>query len=459
MNQADTANSRSASLKRILGLSSGSSFFAQSLITQLGVIAFLLLHIPLGIVFKNTENLSTIHAFSVIGITIIIALSSSPISWVAYLMAYIVGAEVLWRMTGASIQWEVGKYAVVLAVLLAVLRIRNSRIPLLPIIYILLLAPSSLMVLLEKGLSSAQSDLSFNLSGPLALFAATWFFSNIRLDQKQFQYLLIAIIAPIISIASIALQGIIANPNIVWSRSSNPVTSGGFGPNQVSAALGLGLLCAWLIFFTVKRPIIPRFLIVALAMWLATQALLTFSRGGFIGALVGIGASVVVAMVNRIVTLKMIVLTIAGFVLFVVFLYPQIDAFTGGALTGRYSNLSDTTGRDRIAEDEIQAFWDNPLWGVGPGQLNQITWDNQPAHTEYTRLLAEHGIFGLLALGSLGLMGVMAYLKSQRQKTAQMIIIACLFWVLFYLSNVAMRTVAVSFIFGLVFVDFSNGFE
>ena len=459
MNQADTANSRSASLKRILGLSSGSSFFAQSLINQLGVIAFLLLHIPLGIVFKNTETLSTIHAFSVIGITIVIALSSSPISWVAYLMAYIVGAEVLWRMTGASIQWEVGKYAVVLAVLLVVLRIRNLRIPLLPIIYILLLAPSSFMVLLEKGLSNAQSDLSFNLSGPLALFAVTCFFSNIRLDQKQFQYLLIAIIAPIISIASISLQGIIVNPNIVWTRSSNPVTSGGFGPNQVSAALGLGLLCAWLIFFTVKHPIIPRFLTVALAMWLATQALLTFSRGGFIGALVGIGASVVVAMVNRIVTLKMIVFTIAGFVLFIAFFYPQIDAFTGGALTGRYSNLSDTTGRDRIAEDEIQAFWDNPLWGVGPGQLNQITWDNQPAHTEYTRLLAEHGIFGLLALGSLGLMGVMAYLKSQKQKTAQMIIIACMFWVLFYLSNVAMRTVAVSFIFGLVFVDFSNDFE
>ena len=458
MNQVDAAYSRNTSHKQLFGLSSGTSS-AQSLITRIGIIVFLLLHILLGLIFKDNVNLSTIHAFAVVGVTVILAFSNLPITWATYSMAYIVGAEVLWRMTDANIQWEAGKYAIILIIIVAFLRRRTFRIPQLPIIYLLLLAPSSFMVLLEKGLSGAQSDLSFNLSGPMALFASTCFFSNVRLDQKQLQYLLIAVIAPTISIASIAVHGIITTPNIVWTGASNWATSGGFGPNQVSASLGLGLLCAWLIFFTIKRPLIPRLLIVALAMWLAIQSLLTFSRGGFLSALVGISASVAVALVNRTVTLKMIVLSVAGVVLFIVVFYPQINSFTGGALSGRYSNLSDTTGRDRIAEDEIQAFWDNPLWGTGPGQLSQITWHNQPAHTEYTRLLAEHGIFGLLALGSLGLMGLMRYLRSEKQKTLQMVIIACTFWAFFYMANMAMRTVAPSFMFGLVFVSFSKDFE
>ena len=357
-------------------------------------------------------------------------------------------------MTEANIPWEAGKYAVVSLLSLLFWRGRNFRIPQLPIIYILLLAPSSFMVLLEKGLSNAQSDLSFNLSGPLALFASACIFSNVRLDQKQLQYLLIAVIAPIISIASIAMRGIVFNPDIVWSGDLNWATSGGYGPNQVSNTLGLGLLCAWLIFFTVKRPVIPRLLLAALAMWLATQTLLTFSRGGLLGALIGIGASAAVALINRKVTLKMLALAVAGFVIFSVVFYPQIDAFTGGALSGRYSNLSNTTGRDRIAEDEIEVFWNNPLWGTGPGQSSAYSWHKAAAHTEYTRLLSEHGIFGLLALGSLGLMGFMTYLKNRKQKTAQMVIIACVFWVYIYLANAAMRTVAPSFLFGIIFAHF-----
>jgi hypothetical protein len=453
MNQVDAAYSRNAYQKRLSGLSSGTSP-TQSLITQIGIIVFLLLHIPLGLIFKDNANLSTIHAFAVTGVTVILALSNLPITWTACSMAYIVGAEVLWRMTEANIQWEMGKYAIILAVIVAFLRRRNFRIPQLPIIYILLLAPSSFMVLLENGLSAAQDDLSFNLSGPLALFACACFFANVRLGPKQLQYLLIAIIAPTISIASLALRGILAIPVIVWIGDSNYVTSGGYGPNQVSTALGLGLFCVWLIFFAIEHPFIPRLLSIALAMWLGTQALLTFSRGGLIGALVGIGVSVGVALVNRKVSFRMMVLAVTVFAIFLFVFYPHINAFTDGALTVRYADLDNTSGRDRIAEDEISAFLNNPLWGAGPGQLDKITWHNQPAHTEYTRLLAEHGIFGLLALGSLGLMGFMAYLGNQKKETTQMIVMACLFWALVYMSNSAMRTAAPSFMFGMIFAQF-----
>lgn len=427
-----------------------------SVIARFAVLGFLLLHIPLGIILKDVRALSTVHAFVVLGIALILALSNFPVTWVAYALAYIVGADILWRMTKAGVVWEWGKYATVLVIVIAAWRMRSFRIPQLPIIYILLLAPSSFMVLLEQGFSTARSDLSFNLSGPLALFACACFFSNLRFNQKQFQHLLIAIIAPSIGIAAIALRGIVTNPDLVWVGDSNSASSGGFGPNQVSTALGLGLLCAWLIFFTIKRPILPRFLMAGAAMWLATQALLTFSRGGLLGALLGISGSVLVALINRKVTFKMIVLAIVGFAIFILIFYPQIDAFTGGALSGRYSNLSieNTSGRDRIAEAEIQVFLDNLLWGVGPGQAKHFTPHNLVAHTEYTRLLAEHGFFGVLSLVSLALMGFLMYFKNQRNPIAQAVIMGALFWTLFYMTNVSMRSVAPAFMFGLIFVQF-----
>ncbi|MCP5303467.1 MAG: O-antigen ligase family protein [Pseudomonadales bacterium] len=428
----------------------------QSLIVRFAVLGFLLLHIPLGIILKDARALSTVHAYIVIGIAIVLALSNFPVTWVAYSLAYIAGAEILWRMTKANVLWEWGKYATILIVIITAWRMRNFRIPQIPIIYILMLAPSSFMILMEKSLSAAQSDLSFNLSGPLALFGCVCLFSNLRFNQKQFQHLLIAVIAPTIAIGAIALRGIVINPDIVWVGDSNSASSGGFGPNQVSTALGLGLLCAWLIFFTIKKPVLPRFLVAGIAMWLATQTLLTFSRGGLLGALIGIGGCVGVALINRRITAKMIVLTLGAFALFMIVFYPQIDMFTDGALSGRYSNISieNTSGRDRIAEAELQVFLDNPFWGVGPGQAKHFTPHNLVAHTEYTRLLAEHGVFGILSLISLGLMGFLMYLKNLKNAVAQMIIVGALFWTLFYMMNVSMRAVAPAFMFGIIFAHF-----
>ena len=71
------------------------------------------------------------------------------------------------------------------------------------------------------------------------------------------------------------------------------------------------------------------------------------------------------------------------------------------SLTERFRDL-DTTGRLGAATTDLQVFSENPILGVGVGRSiefhDTIEGISLAAHTEYTRLLAEHGLFGLLAI-------------------------------------------------------------
>ena len=72
------------------------------------------------------------------------------------------------------------------------------------------------------------------------------FFSSIQLSPAQLRWVAISLLAPIISIATVAaysLQAALADPEFdFYGGSSNAAASGGFGPNQVSAILGLGIV-------------------------------------------------------------------------------------------------------------------------------------------------------------------------------------------------------------------------
>ena len=73
------------------------------------------------------------------------------------------------------------------------------------------------------------------------------------------------------------------NPNVkdvVTGTQSNFETSGGFGPNQVSTILGLGMFVFFVLFLlysTTKKILI---LNLALTVLVSYRAIVTFSRGG-----------------------------------------------------------------------------------------------------------------------------------------------------------------------------------
>ncbi len=239
---------------------------------------FILIHVPLALQMDKYEQISTAHAYVVLAVGIIAAIAKR-LDIAAAAAAYITGAEVLWRMTHANVFWEFGKYATVAIFIVGLIRsgIRNS---VLPFIYFGLLIPSTILTAEGLSIALARSELSFNLSGPLALLVTTCFFSGLSFTRKQIGNIFISMLAPISGIASIAAYSTLTATAIHWSGESNWTTSGGFGPNQVSSMLGLGALTTLWCFIALKSTKFLKLVLMGLGIVLITQALLTFSRGG-----------------------------------------------------------------------------------------------------------------------------------------------------------------------------------
>jgi hypothetical protein len=408
---------------------------------------FCLLHIPLGMMMDRSEGLATLHAFATFAVGLFIALRGKRSIWqVACAGAYITGAEVMWRMTTFQVFWEFGKYATIAIFLVAMARNRKLKVPRMPLFYFLLLLPSSLMVMANVSYSRSQTILSAFLSGPLAVFVCAWFFSQIELDQQRLQRLFLSAVGPLLGVAAIAIAGIQSASDIRFSNNSNFATSGGFGPNQVSSMLGLGALMAMLFLIAGKTGLKIKIAVLGFLVLLAAQSALTFSRSGIYNAGAALILAVMFLLKDGRSRINVIILAAVLFVVGNYIVFPKLDDFTGGALSDRFSNLS-RTHRDEIALAEIEVWLDNPILGVGPGQAKSLAGGN---HTEFTRLLAEHGTLGLAALLILLFAGVKNLLRARTPK-GKAIAAAFVGWSFMFMLNTAMRLVAPAFTMGLSF--------
>jgi O-antigen ligase len=400
------------------------------------------------------------HALATFALGLILSLGGRRrLIHVAYWSAYVTGIEVLYRMSSAPVIWEFGKYAVSIVMLAALLRSSMLKGRLLPIAYFLLLLPSALLTFMAVDSNTARVNVSGNLSGPLALMSCALFFSRIRLGPVQVRNLLLAIVIPAVGIATVTVYSTAAAKALVFGGNSNLVTSGGFGPNQVSAALGLAALAAWLVITTSRSSLWLKLWLFGAMGLLAVQSALTFSRGGLYNAAGGALAASLVLMKDRrarwkVLTVFGAILLVAGFVVF-----PRLQAFTNGALGSRFSN-TDTAKRTNIAFADFAIWRANPILGIGPGMARgtRAMYDelagNNGAHTEFTRLLSEHGIFGL---GALVLLVAAAFGNFRRAPTllGKALVLSTVVWSFLYMTNAAMRLVAPSFMFGIGFAMFS----
>jgi hypothetical protein len=97
----------------------------------------LAVHLGLGLLLSRAPALADAHVAVVTLLGFWYALSKPQLERAAYVGAYITGAEILWRMTGAGVFWEFGKYAIVAVFLLAMLRTGRLRAPIPPILFLL----------------------------------------------------------------------------------------------------------------------------------------------------------------------------------------------------------------------------------------------------------------------------------------------------------------------------------
>lgn len=414
-----------------------------------GGLLFFLLHVPLALAMRQSEPLSTMHAFGTLGVAVLLALHRR-VELVLFAAAYITGAEVLWRMTDAHVFWEFGKYAVGGLFLLRMATLNGVRWEVRSIVYFLLLVPSIPLTLATYDFGQAREQISFNLSGPFLLMIAVWFLGHLKLTEARVQTAFAVMLAPMLGIAAITLYTTYTTPQLVFNTASNVVTSGGFAPNQVSTILGLGALLAFLLAVMARAGLPYRLLMFSICILLTMQTAMTFSRGGlYAAAAAGVGAAFYLMRDAR----ARIGIVLAGASLLVAIdrvVLPRLDAFTGGMLMTRLRRTT-TTGRAEIMAADLEVWMRNPIFGVGPGGAYGVReTDIGPvaAHTEFTRLLAEHGFLGLAAFLLLVWMSVAFFLR-QETKQGRALVTAFVVWSVVTMLHSAMRLVAPSLVFGM----------
>src|SRR5688500_16967369 len=129
----------------------------KALNAQLALILFFGAHAPLALLMQRYTDLATIHAVATLVIGLWWAVSRGRPDRGLYVCAYITGAEVLWRMVGANVFWEFGKYSVAAVFIVGILRERRLRPPIPILIYFLLLLPSAGIVLADNELLKARN--------------------------------------------------------------------------------------------------------------------------------------------------------------------------------------------------------------------------------------------------------------------------------------------------------------
>lgn len=410
------------------------------------LMAFVIGHIVIALAMKQNSTIATLHALAVFSVGLLVVIASPRPEYCALVVGYIAGSEVLWRMCGANIFWESGKYGASMLLVVSILRSGNFSGTILPLAYFAFLLPSTLLLLVTKDLNAVREDVSFNLSGPLSMAICMFYFSRLQTSTLTLRILLIAIVGPIVGIAAIAAHGILTASSIKFMTQSNYASSGGFGPVQVSSILGWGGLIALLFSFSKQYFDASKTIMLCLLVWLLAQSALTFSRGGlyaFAGAAI-VGMLFLASDPRGRMKIMVVAVVVAGIAQFLVI--PQLDMMTGGAIAKRFSNTS-TTGRDAIVESELGIWIDNPILGVGPGQA-VYQHSSHISHTEFTRLLAEHGVFGLLALGTLGAIAIKA-VRSQKTSFGRTVAASLVTWSGLFMASDGMRFVAVSLAVGV----------
>jgi hypothetical protein len=349
-------------------------------------------------------------------------------------------------MTGGSLVYEIGKYGSC-AVLFLAMTLRGFGYALLPLTYFAVLTFSVPLTIAGQSPERARQLISADLSGPFSLMMAVCFFMQLTLQKQHYHRWLLAIIVPLPGILTLAWHSILTASSLTFHTDSNFVTSGGFGPNQVSAILGLGALLAFFVSQDCESRVAKWTLLGAIPV-LVGQSMLTFSRTGFYLALASGTVAAAYLLKQRGQRVTVLFATSLAVMLTWFVILPRLDTFTGGNLSARFQD-TDLSGRESLFWQEVEIWLTHPLVGVGPGMSASFHVDYLTrSHTEFSRLLAEHGMLGILAIVLLLVMARRAWKRSRgiwhRARVASFIT-----WVILFMCASGMRLVVPAFLLGL----------
>lgn len=427
---------------------------------EISYLCLLLVHILIGLLVYALPFTAKIYGYSIfIFGTIYVIKSSNKNNEALLVAAYVVGSEVFLRMTGGNPLYEISKYGVLFFLLLGMYFSGFSRGAISYWLFLILLIPGLIIATFALDLgTNIRTRIAFNISGPLCLGIASIYTFRRSISLEQMNRILLYMGLPIVTCMVYLTVYTPIIKDVITGTESNFQTSGGFGPNQVSTALGLGMF----IFFSRVLLASKTKLLVVINLFLALnisyRGFITFSRGGMITGLVMIFILLAFLYVKSNDTgrvklnygLMLIIFAILG-----VWMYTSFQ--TGGLINKRYANqdasgrvkTSQFTGRENLADEEIDIFLDNPFLGAGVGKVIEIrqseTGVTMATHNEITRMLAEHGMLGVIGLLILIITPFILYLE---YKLNVFFLCFLTFWFL-TINHAAMRTAAPAFVYAL----------
>jgi hypothetical protein len=378
--------------------------------------------------------------------------------------AYIMGYEVLSRMTNAAISYEFTKYMVIVFLLFGMFYRGFHRKSWPYILFGFLLVPGIIFSAINLNYdTNVGNAIGFNLSGPVCLaFSALYSFER-KMPFERLQTILLCILLPLITTVTYLFVYTPDLRDVLSGTGSNFAASGGFGPNQVATILGLGMFILFTRLLTVKNKTINIIDFILLG-FMSYRALVTFSRGGVITAAVCAALflffyfKLLPSRSRSILLPKVFIITTVLALTWLITIF-----FSSGLIVNRYANedaagklkADISTGRAEIIGTELAAFYENPITGVGVGKGKEYREEKMgivaASHNETSRMLSEHGLFGLFGLLVLIFTPLLFRIKNRKNIFFYSFMA---FWFL-TINHSSMRIAAPAFIYGLSLLNIS----
>lgn len=428
--------------------------------TGLPYLNLVLFHVLIGFLIFLIKPLSYVYTIGILIYFIfkIMRESHDPMV-VLKACSYIVAAEVFLRMTGGLVFYETGKYTVILFVAFGLYYHNFKSSANVFIVFLVLLVPSVVITYLDISYdNNFRKTILFNLSGELCLFASALFCYNRDARFIDYTKLLDIMVLPIVAMATYLVFYTPNLQDVVTGAEGNFAASGGFGPNQVSTVLGLGMFCLFVRLFLTYNNRILRLIMYGLLALITFRALATLSRGGVFTAVAMCGLFLFSFLryakpTVRTKSLVKILMLIVGSLL----IWSATLVATNEMVYNKYTNRNAdgteqgdiTTGRITILQTELDMFERSPFFGIGAGMgkfyRGEILGKLTASHNEITRLISEHGFFGILCILLLVLTAFNHYFKDPRN----IFVLPLTFFWLLTISHSAMRIAAPGFIYAL----------
>ena len=275
-----------------------------------------------------------------------------------------------------------------------------------------------------------------------------------EIDRTLFTKMIAFGLMPILSLLVITLTNTISEGSFNYiSAYLHRIETGGIGPNQVSNILGLGALFSFLLMQLTNGR--DKIVVQIVGVTAITQTMLTHSRGGFWNTILSILVYYFFELTTSKNKVRLLASSLPIVFSFYYLIFPFLDDISDGSVVSRFSDAN-LTSREVIIESEIIAYKKKPFFGIGPGQSRKFRLEEfgnyKHSHTEYTRLLAEHGIFGIICL--IILLTLTLSVIKNKKGFDRSISLTILFWSLLFMTHSATRLAAPCMLFGLAFAKF-----